>query len=336
LGNIREVVDETGKVLQTNNYYPFGMPYTDSPEDNSSYQKYKYNGKELDLVHGLNTCDYGARQYNPVIPSWDRVDMLAEKYYEMSPYNYCGGSPVNRIDYWGLDYWSTNDPDEIARYMSNIRDGISPDMSNWYHTSDADFSASLFYNDQTDMYYYSYGTAEKGEFVCNARFFSGGLSKVEDAFSESVDVLDNIGTSLKKNGGNSSFGSNGKFYWHAAGETGFYGNQYVSTVKLTQVGRAITKVTGPVGKVFDGIQIYNGYKQDGNQIGYHTVRATADFAGGWAGAAAGLELGTSIGCLFGGVGAIPGAIIGGAVGGIIGAYGGGRLATSSVDMIYGK
>ena len=39
---------------------------------------------------------------------------------------------------------------------------------------------------------------------------------------------------------------------------------------------------------------------------------------------------------FGGVGAIPGAIIGGAVGGIIGTYGGGWLATNSVDMIYGR
>ncbi len=37
--------------------------------------------------------------------------------------------------------------------------------------------------------------------------------------------------------------------------------------------------------------------------------------------------------MFGGVGAIPGTLIGGAVGGIIGTYGGGWLATSSVDMI---
>ena len=33
---------------------------------NASLQPYKYNGKELDLMHGLNTYDYGARQYNPV------------------------------------------------------------------------------------------------------------------------------------------------------------------------------------------------------------------------------------------------------------------------------
>jgi len=43
---------------------------------NARLQSYKYNGKELDLMHGLNTYDYGARQYDPVTGRWDRVDPL--------------------------------------------------------------------------------------------------------------------------------------------------------------------------------------------------------------------------------------------------------------------
>lgn len=82
---------------------------------------------------------------------------------------------------------------------------------------------------------------------------------------------------------------------------------------MVHVGKVITKATGSVGKVLDGISIYDGYKQDRNQIGYNTVRAVADVAGGWAGAVAGLKIGTSIGSLFGGVGAIPGAVIGSTV-----------------------
>jgi len=31
-------------------------------------------------------------------PMWDRIDPLAEKYYGISPYVYCGGEPVNRMD----------------------------------------------------------------------------------------------------------------------------------------------------------------------------------------------------------------------------------------------
>ena len=49
-------------------------------------------------MHGLNTYDYGARQYDPILARWDRVDPLAEKYYSISPYAYCANSPVNRID----------------------------------------------------------------------------------------------------------------------------------------------------------------------------------------------------------------------------------------------
>ena len=67
LGNNDEVVDAKGVVQQVTNYYPFGAPYADATASKGAdVQPYKYNGKELDLMHGLNTYDYGARQYNPV------------------------------------------------------------------------------------------------------------------------------------------------------------------------------------------------------------------------------------------------------------------------------
>ncbi len=77
LGNIREVVDAGGNLQQRTNYYPFGAPYADpNMVVNASLQPFKYNGKELDLMHGLNTYDYGARQYDPITGRWDRVDLL--------------------------------------------------------------------------------------------------------------------------------------------------------------------------------------------------------------------------------------------------------------------
>ena len=152
----------------------------------------------------------------------------------------------------------------------------------------------------------------------------GGKENILAIAAEINTITDCFGTSLKKNSGNTTLGSNGKLYYHVAGQRDFYGNQYVSTVRLVHVGKVITKATGSVGKVLDGISIYDGYKQDRNQIGYNTVRAVADVAGGWAGAVAGLKIGASIGSLFGGVGAIPGAVIGSTVFGIIGAYGGGN------------
>jgi hypothetical protein len=53
LGNNRVVVNSSGTVTQKTHYYPFGMAFADS-YDNGTEQPYKYNGKEVDKMHGLN------------------------------------------------------------------------------------------------------------------------------------------------------------------------------------------------------------------------------------------------------------------------------------------
>lgn len=186
------------------------------------------------------------------------------------------------------------------------------------------------------------------EIVCTPDGTSASSDYTSFALAINTTV-DCIGKSLKKNGGNSTIGSNGKFYFRNVGQRGFYGNKYVKTMKLTTIGKGITKVTGPVGtlmntyKVIDGIVMDVDDYQNGYTNCYHTARATADVAGGWAGAAAGAALGAkagfAIGVWFGGVGAGPGtligSVVGGAAGGIAGSFGGSWIGTSSVDMIYG-
>ncbi len=125
LGNVRQVITATGTnkgtVVQRMDYYPFGAQLCGGTYD-SNFQSHKYNfsierekrklacssereknrpkvnGKEFDKMHGLNTYDYGARQYNPILGRWDRMDPLCEKYYDVSPYAYCHNNPVNAFD----------------------------------------------------------------------------------------------------------------------------------------------------------------------------------------------------------------------------------------------
>lgn len=104
LGNNSLVVNGNGSVQQATHYYPFGSIHHSST--NQGNQKYKYNGKEYDSMHGLNEYDYGARQYDPAIGMFTSMDPLCEKYYHISPYAYCGGNPVNRVDPDGRDVWS--------------------------------------------------------------------------------------------------------------------------------------------------------------------------------------------------------------------------------------
>ena len=93
-GNNRVVVDSSGKVEETNHYYPFGGAFAST----GNVQPYKYNGKELDAKKGLNWYDYGARMYDPTLGRWHVVDPMVEKYYGWSPYTYCKNNPINRID----------------------------------------------------------------------------------------------------------------------------------------------------------------------------------------------------------------------------------------------
>ena len=82
--------------------------YDEANTTNASLQPFKYNGKELDMMHGLNTYDYGARQYYSVVPAWDRIDPLCEEDYGISPYVYCHDNPINRIDPDGNDDYFNN------------------------------------------------------------------------------------------------------------------------------------------------------------------------------------------------------------------------------------
>ena len=121
LGNNRAVVNQSGTVEQITHYYPFGGFFADQGT-NSSLQPYKYNGKELDRMHGLDLYDYGFRQYDPVVPMFTQQDPMAEKYYHLSPYVYCGNNPVKYIDKEGrkLVLFHNNSLDFNNQYLNAI------------------------------------------------------------------------------------------------------------------------------------------------------------------------------------------------------------------------
>lgn len=79
-------------------------------------QRYKYCGKELMRDHGIDWYDHGARWYDATAPTWHVMDPLCEKYYNVSPYMYCAGNPVNYLDLGGDSILNSYDSQlEIAR-----------------------------------------------------------------------------------------------------------------------------------------------------------------------------------------------------------------------------
>ena len=62
-GNTRSVVRHDGAVVESNDYYPYGTPFTTA----NSVQPYKYGAKELDRYHGLDLYDSEARWYDSLL-----------------------------------------------------------------------------------------------------------------------------------------------------------------------------------------------------------------------------------------------------------------------------
>ena len=194
LGNIREVLDVEGKVVQLNDYYPFGLPYSDTGSiKGTDIQPYKYNGKEFQTMHGLHWYDYGARMYDPIICRWNAVDPLAEKYYNVTPYSYCLNNPVNAID-----------PD--GRFPYKWQAAVSRWFYNLFHKTNA---SPIHENReaQNSRYRYTYNTfspLNEKEFVItyNYKFDTKWTQDMQDA----GDVAALVGYGLTLTGAGAEVG----------------------------------------------------------------------------------------------------------------------------------
>jgi RHS repeat-associated protein len=97
-------------IIQSQDYYPFGLTFNSYSKENSVNNPYQYNGKEKQDEVDLGWLDYGARVFMPEIGRWDVTDPYAEKYYSWTPFNYTFNNPVLFVDKDGRDGMvTTND-----------------------------------------------------------------------------------------------------------------------------------------------------------------------------------------------------------------------------------
>ena len=114
-------------MAESNEYLPFGTRLDGTlalPEN-----RYRLGGKEEQRFGGLDLAlsDFGARFYDPFTARWTTRDPLAGKYHSLSPYNYCGGNPVNMVDPDGNIFDTFLDAASLAMgvksFVSNVKQG---------------------------------------------------------------------------------------------------------------------------------------------------------------------------------------------------------------------
>ena len=97
-----------GRYLEHSAYDAWGKrsnaPLPTLPATGESF-RYHFSGKEDQSVDfSVPFTDFGARHYSPSLRRWLVPDPLSEKYYDVSPYAYCAGDPVNLVDEDGRDF----------------------------------------------------------------------------------------------------------------------------------------------------------------------------------------------------------------------------------------
>ena len=106
--------DDGGQVTQILNYLPYGEDWIDVRNNlDPRLGQYTFNGKEKDYESGFHY--YGARYYwSEVLTGWLSVDPMADKYPNISPYNYCHWNPIVMVDPDGMDDWKLGENGELT------------------------------------------------------------------------------------------------------------------------------------------------------------------------------------------------------------------------------
>lgn len=88
-------------ILQSNEYYPFGLQTANSWTRDNSSNNFLYNqGSELNATTGMYDLPY--RNYDAALGRFFQVDLLAHKSHDLTPYHYAGNNPIAFNDPSGL------------------------------------------------------------------------------------------------------------------------------------------------------------------------------------------------------------------------------------------
>jgi RHS repeat-associated protein len=180
-------------VIQTDDYYPFGLAFNEYQRENSLVNNYQYNGKEKQDEFNLGWLDYGRRIYMPELGRWSSPDFLSEVSADLTPYRYGFNNPLRFLDPNGLyetdgHYWTV--------YLMGMLQGINDARGLAHDTEWPDSEMS----EDGDIMFSRWTWADPIFSQMSIHALTGGLSETERGISSSDWDMTGDGLSLHRYG----------------------------------------------------------------------------------------------------------------------------------------
>ncbi|WP_415582022.1 SpvB/TcaC N-terminal domain-containing protein [Flavobacterium longum] len=239
-GNVGNINMVTGKDGKVLQYLEY-LPFGEVfMEQRQDYSsQFTFNAKETDQETGL--AYYGARYYDPQTYLWLSIDPMAEKYTGKSPFNFSLNNPVKVTDPDGR----MTESDPLFEYAPRCE-------------SDPLFDPAPRSYDELAKAFRTY-TPKKRE--------NGWEDRVSNAGGW-VGVATTPFDFTK-----ASIGNNFKLY-----QSGWGGNQYVATIKISKIGSILGWTTLGVGTALDVHGVINYFGNDPSNYIVHPVQATLNLS----------------------------------------------------------
>ena len=229
IGNICQTwvyPDENYKVcVQKMQYYPSGLTW--NQQSGAVEHPYRYNGKEFVEQFGLDEYDSKARWYYPAIARTTTMDPLCEKYYDISPYAWCGNNIVRNVDSDGKDVWEFDERGSVVnRIADKTQDAIrmngvqiSFECNSISNVSQDDYqttfsfrneevaaSAFKFIADNSGIEYGLVNSSQKSTIITQHFESKVNVNRIIDAAMSNKEVIKSIIHNHPGNSGPSGFG----------------------------------------------------------------------------------------------------------------------------------